>query len=64
MTKKWTYEEFNNAMNAARSAFSNTLLTHGMTRTELTEFHDTLDGKDGYKAVDDAFGEVITWEEE
>lgn len=63
MIKKWNYEEYERAMSAAWNAFSNTLLTHGMTKKELSYFHNIIEDGCIYSAVDDAFREVITWEE-
>lgn len=49
---------------SAWSAFENTLKVWGLTDEQIDKFTDILDGKDGYKAVDDALSEVIEWEDE
>lgn len=58
MTKNWTYEEFERAVNAAWSAFSSTLLLHGMTKNQLIEFNDLVDYAEVYSSVDNAFRKV------
>lgn len=64
MTKKWTYADFEFAVDSAWSAFENTLRTHGVTDKELRKFVKVNDAKDNYNGVNDALGEVLTWEEE
>lgn len=64
MSKKWTYTDFEFALNSAWSAFENTLRTHGVTDKEIQKFVKVNDAKDNYNGVNDALSEVITWEEE
>lgn len=61
---KLSEEDYELMLNAAWSAFENTLKVWGLTDKQLEKFTDILDGKDGYKAVDDAISEVIEWEDE
>ena len=48
-------------LNAAWSAFENTLFVWGVTQEQIDKFVDRLDNKDGFKAVDDSLSEVIEW---
>lgn len=61
---KYTYDEYRIMIESAWSAFENTLKVWGLTDKQVDKFTDILDGKDGYKAVDDALSEVIEWEDE
>lgn len=61
---KYTYDEYRIMIESAWSAFENTLKVWGLTDKQLEKFTDILDGKDGYKSVDDAISEVIEWEDE
>lgn len=64
MSKKWTYADFEFAVDSAWSAFENTLRTHGVVDMEIRKFVKLSNSKDIYNDVDDALGEAITWEEE
>lgn len=64
MSKKWTYADFEFAVDSAWSAFENTLRTHGVTDMEIREFVKVSNPKGIYNDVDDALSEAITWEEE
>lgn len=57
-------EDYELMLNAAWSAFENTLKVWGLTDKQLDKFTDILAGKDGYKAIEDSLAEVIEWEEE
>ena len=59
-----TQEDFELMQISAWNAFETVLSTWGLTDKQLDKFTDILDGKDGYKAVDDALSEVIEWEDE
>lgn len=61
---KLNNEDFDLMLNAAWSAFENTLFLWGMPKKDIEKFTDILDNKDGFKAVDDALQEVVDWEEE
>lgn len=56
---KYAYDEYRIMIESAWSAFENTLKVWGLTDKQLEKFTDILDGKDGYKSVDDALSEVI-----
>lgn len=62
MTKKWTYEEHQYALQSAWSAFGSTLKTHGVTAEELENFFDMADAK--IDKLNDYFSQAITWKEE
>lgn len=64
MSKKWTYADFEFALDSAWSAFENTLRTHGVTDKEVQKFIKMNDTKDNYNGVTDALAGVITWEDE
>lgn len=64
MSKKWTYADFEFALDSAWSAFENTLRTHGVTDKEVQKFIQMNDTKDNYNGVTDALAGVIIWEEE
>ena len=57
-----TQEDFELMQISAWNAFETTLRTWGMSEKQIDKFTGILDGKDGYKAVDDALSEVIEWE--
>ena len=59
---KYTYDEYQIMIDSAWSAFENTLKTWGITQEQINKFVYVVDGKDGYKAIDDALAEVIEWE--
>lgn len=58
---KFDGEDFDMMLNAAWSAFENTLFVWGVTQDQIDKFVDRLDSKDGFKAVDDSLSEVIEW---
>lgn len=58
---KFDEEDFDMMLNAAWSAFENTLFVWGVTQEQIDKFVDRLDNKDGFKAVDDSLSEVIEW---
>ena len=51
-------------LNAAWSAFENTLFLWGMTKEQIDKFSDVLDSKGAIEDVLDALREVVDWEEE
>lgn len=64
MTKKWSFADFEFALDSAWSAFENTLRTHGVAGKEVQKFIQMNDTKDNYNGVASALAEVITREEE
>lgn len=64
MTKKWSFVDFEFALDSAWCAFENTLRTHGVTDEEVQKFIKMNDTKDNYNGVASALAEVITREEE
>lgn len=64
MTKKWSFVDFEFALDSAWSAFENTLRTHGVTDKEVQKFIQMNDTRDNYNGVASALAEVITREEE
>lgn len=58
---KFDEEDFDMMLNAAWSAFENTLFVWGVTQEQIDKFVDRLEDKDGFKAVDDSLSEVIEW---
>lgn len=61
---KFDYEDFNLMLNAAWSAFENTLFLWGMSKERIAKFSDVLDSKGAIEDVLDALQEVVDWEEE
>ena len=64
MTKRWSFADFEFALDSARGAFENTLRTHGVTEKEVQKFVLINDTEDNYNSVEEALAGVITWEEE
>lgn len=64
MTKKWTYPDFEFALNSAWSAFGNTLRTHAITDNELHKFARISDLRGVSTEVQRALSDAITWKEE
>ena len=54
-----TYEDFDLMQISAWSAFENTLFLWGMSEKQIDKFAGILDGKDGYKAIEDSLAAVI-----
>lgn len=64
MTKKWSFADFEFALDSAWVAFENTLRTHGVTDKEVQKFVLMNDAEDNYNGVAGAFRGAITLEEE
>ena len=64
MTKRWSFSDFEFALDSAWGAFENMLRTHGVTDKEVQKFVQMNDTKGNYNGVASALAEVITWEEE
>lgn len=64
MTKRWSFADFEVALDSAWCAFEHTLRTHGVTDKEVQKFVLMNDAEDNYNGVEDALAGVITWEEE
>ena len=64
MTKKWSFADFEFALDSAWGAFENMLRTHGVTDKEVQKFVLMNDAEDNYNGVEDALAGVITLEEE
>ena len=64
MTKKWSFADFEFALDSAWGAFENTLRTHGVTEKEVQKFVQMNDTKGNYNGVASALAGVITREEE
>ena len=64
MTKKWSFADFEYALDSAWCAFEHTLRTHGVTEKEVQKFVQMNDTENNYNCVESALAEVITWEEE
>lgn len=58
---KFDEEDFDMMLNAAWSAFENTLFVWGVTQEQIDKFIDRLEDKDGFTSVDDSLSEVIEW---
>lgn len=54
-----TYEDFELMQISAWNAFETTLRTWGMSEKQIDKFAGILDGKDGYKAIEDSLAAVI-----
>ena len=63
MTKKWSFADFEVALDSAWGAFENMLRTHGVTEKEVQKFVLMNDAEGNYDSVEDALAGVITWEE-
>ena len=63
MTKKWTYGDFEFALDSAWSAFENTLRTHGVTDKEIQKFVRVSDLRGVRTEVQRALSDTIHWEE-
>ena len=50
-------------LNAAWSAFENTLFLWGFSKEEIEKFSDSLVDKDGYTAVENSLLEIIDLED-
>lgn len=61
---KLSEEDYELMLNAAWSAFENTLFLWGVSQESVDKFSYILDMKDGYNCVDDALSEVIELEDE
>ena len=59
-----TQEDFELMQISAWNAFETVLSTWGMSEKQIDKFAGILDGKDGYKAIEDSLAVVIEWEEE
>ena len=57
-------EDFDLMLNAAWSAFENTLFLWGMSKEQTDKFSDVIDSKGVIEDVLDALQEVVDWEEE
>ena len=64
MTKRWSFSDFEYALDSAWCAFEHTLRTHGVTDKEVQKFVQMNDTKGNYNGVASALAEVITREEE
>ena len=64
MTKKWSFADFEFALDSAWSAFENTLRTHGVTDEEVQKFVRVGDLRGVRTEVQRALSDVISWEEE
>lgn len=62
MSKTWTHEDHNFALDAAWTAFFSTLRAHGVTTKEIKGLRGMAESAI-YK-VSDYFGQTITWEQE
>lgn len=62
MTKKWTYEECEFALNSAWNAFENTMKLHGMSNTQWNAFVFEFGSSGGYEHVKGCLNEF--WKEE
>ena len=54
-----TYEDFELMQISAWNAFETTRRTWGMSEKQIDKFAGILDGKDGYKAIEDSLAAVI-----
>ena len=64
MTKRWSFADFEFALDSAWGAFENMLRTHGVTEKEVQKFVQMNDTKCNYNGVASALAGVITREEE
>ena len=64
MAKKWSFADFEFALDSAWSAFENTLRTHGVTDEEVQKFVRVGDLRGVRTEVQRALSDVISWEEE
>ena len=61
---KFNYQDFSLMQHSAWNAFESTLRMWKLSDEQIDKFTSILDGKDGFKAVDDALSEVVEWEDE
>ena len=64
MTKRWSFADFEFALDSAWGAFENMLRKHGVTEKEVQKFVLLNDTEDNYNGVAGAFRGAITLEEE
>ena len=58
---KFDEEDFDMMLNAAWSAFENTLFVWGVTQEQIDKFVDRLEEDSVYHSIDCALGQVIEW---
>ena len=58
---KFDEEDFDMMINAAWSAFENTLFVWGVTQEQIDKFVDRLEEDSVYHSIDCALGQVIEW---
>lgn len=61
---KLNNEDFDLMLNAAWSAFENTLFLWGLSQEEIDSFTSKVEKQDGFYIVDVALSEVVEWEDE
>lgn len=58
---KFDEEDFDMMLNAAWSAFENTLFVWGVTQEQIDKLDDLLEEDSVYHSIDCALGQVIEW---
>ena len=58
---KFNEEDFDMMLNAAWSAFENTLFVWGVTQEQIDHFSEKVYAHEGYAAVSNSLEEVIEW---
>ena len=64
MTKKWSFADFEFALDSAWRAFENTLRTHGVTDKEVQKFVRINDLRNHYAYIEHVLYESVSGKEE